>query len=176
MSISEALDRLSKAKGVRALIDAHQKAARAVLSARRSDASLGALARVWREAMRMADQMKAEGTPAAERQAFIATALREAWPKTREEPWHYLCQQCDDTGWVFKTCVQGSCGRPFTLPGQASDDHTGRGRCAEGHSYCQPCWCLKGQGFKRNLLKAPRPTEDAVEAAARTGKPTRAGR
>lgn len=137
----------------------------------------GPLASVFAEATRIGAQMKADGASLAERQAFVARALREAWPKGREEPWHYVCSACEDTGWRSMVCVQGSCGRPFRLPGQHDDDHTGQGRCQDGHTYVQPCTCPKGSVRRQQLLKQ-RSDQDAIEIAAKS-KPkgfTRFGR
>lgn len=136
----------------------------------------GVLAATFQEAMRMAEAMKADGQPSGVIIDAVANMLRLAWPKGREEPWHYGCDRCGDTGWVVKVCREGSCGRPFKLPKQHSDDRTGQGTCQTGHGFVEPCWCQKGLGFKRQLAKEPRPLEDAVEAAAKTSKPTRLGR
>jgi hypothetical protein len=176
--LAAALDALSRAYGAKALAKAHQKAALAVSRSRkRATRVLGPLAQAWRQALQLAEKMKAEGASASERQQYIANVVREAWPKMREEPWHYLCAACEDSGWIWHTCVNRSCGRPFKLPGQAGDDGTGQGRCQEGHTYVLPCtMCEKGRGYRRQLRKEPRQQEDAVAVAARTSKPTRAGR
>lgn len=135
----------------------------------------GALAAAFKEAMRISDQMQADGASKDDREAYVADVLHEAWPKGRKEPWIYACETCSDTGWAIRTCVQGSCGRPFKLPKQAGEDHTGRGHCAEGHTYAAPCRCAKGEAQRRSLLKERRP-EDAEAVAAKVTKPTRVGR
>lgn len=135
-----------------------------------NDPQTSQLAKTFKEAMRIAEQMKADGASKEDREAYIAGVLKASWPKGREEPWRYLCEACDDSGWVIRTCVvEGQCGRPFTLPGQASDDWTGRGRCAPGHTYAAPCSCPKGEEKRRQLLKQPRRDEDAIAVAAKTG-------
>lgn len=177
MSIQDDLEKLSKASGVKDLIDAHQRMKRSILSARRqSDSGLGPLARAWKEAIRISDQMALDGASKADRQQYVENVIRAAWPKKREEPWHYACKGCDDSGWVVKTCQRGSCGRPFSLPKQAGDDRTGKGKCVDGHSYAAPCVCEKGQGFRRSMLKEQPRTEDAMALAAKTSKPTKIGR
>lgn len=139
------------------------------------DTVTGKLAAVFKEAMRLTDRMKADGVPKDERETFVATALREAWPKSRETPWVYYCDVCSDTGWAVRTCVQGSCGRPFKLPKQHADDRTGQGKCRGGHTYAAPCDCARGEVQRRALLKERRP-EDAIDVAAKVAKPTRLGR
>jgi hypothetical protein len=135
----------------------------------------GQLAATFREAMRLSDQMKAQGATREERDAFVAKALQAAWPKGREQPWHYLCEVCGDSGWRIRTCVAQSCGRPFKLPGQASDDHTGQGTCGPNHNYAEPCWCAKGR-IQRECLFKQRAPEDVMARAAKTSKPTKVGR
>lgn len=143
-----------------------------------NDPQTSQLAATFKEAMQIAERMQADGATREERNAYVAGVLKASWPKSREEPWRYLCNTCDDAGWVFRVCVvEGQCGRPFRLPGQASDDYTGRGRCAPGHTYAVPCSCPKGEEKRRQLLKRPKTNEDdLVAAAARTSKPTRVGR
>lgn len=51
-----------------------------------SDQQLGA---TLLEALRLRDQMRAEGTPDAECKAFLARTVRAAWPFTRV--WKTLC-------------------------------------------------------------------------------------
>jgi hypothetical protein len=134
----------------------------------------GELAATFRAAMEMTAKMRAAGASREDVEAYVATALEQAWPKGRPEPWHYFCEVCNDSGWAIRTCQNRSCGRPFKLPGQSGDDHTGQGTCALGHTYAAPCDCHKGEERRRQLLKQRRP-EDAVEMAVRS-KPTRLGR
>lgn len=158
--------------------EAHQQLRKAVPALRRkAHAAEGQLAAAFREAMQYVDQQREAGVPRDERLKGLDAVLREAWPKGRVEPWKYLCERCGDTGWEPKQCTSATpCGRPFTLPGQASDDGTGRGRCAPNHDYVVPCWCEKGQGFRRGLMKQPRPVSgDDFTQAGRT-KPTKVGR
>lgn len=136
--------------------------------------TFGVLAQTYQAAMVYWDQQKAAGVPLAERLDGLEKTLRAAWPFTRV--WHYVCEECSDTGWQPGICVQGSCGRPFKLPKQRADDWTGRGRCVDGHSFVRPCWCAKGRAFHRQLMHEQAP-EDAVAVAAKTRKTmTRLGR
>ncbi len=150
---------------------------RIVSKARRKfEQELGPLARTYIAAMHHWDVQKADGVSTEERLEGLEKTLRVAWPQGREEPWHYACQECSDTGWTFGACVRGSCGRPFTLPGQRLDDKTGKGRCTDGHSYVKPCFCAKGDLF-RQALSRNNPSASAVEKAARTSRPiSRMGR
>lgn len=134
----------------------------------------GQLAATFREAMRLGDEMRAKGVSKDEREVFVAQALKAAWPKGREEPWHYVCEACGDMGWRVRMCASRSCGRPFKLPGQSGEDKTGQGQCREGHTYAEPCMCAKGQQQRRLLWKERAP-EDAIAVAAKS-RPTRVGR
>lgn len=134
------------------------------------------LSAVFTEAMRIVDRMRDDGASKEDRETYVADVLREAWPKGRSEPWRYFCEPCGDTGWLYKTCIHGSCGRPFKLPKQKDDDRTGRGQCTEGHSYVEPCACHKGDERRRQLMKEGPSSEDAMAVAARVTKPTRVGR
>lgn len=139
-------------------------------------APLGPLATAFKDAMVMAAQMRENGVVEADIRQGIENVLRDAWVKGRDEPWHYTCRVCDDSGWQIKTCTHRSCGRPFRLPGQHSDDQTGQGTCRGEHSYAEPCACERGQAQRRALLKQ-RTVDDAVSAAAKTtSKFTRLGR
>lgn len=142
---------------------------------RKADVEEGPLAQTFREAMRLWDAQKAQGVTFAERQAGLAKSLKAAWPQVRE--WKYLCNRCDDTGWEPGICTpQTPCGRPFKLPGQHSDDYTGQGRCSPGHTYVTPCWCEKGQGMRRQLMKQPKPMAAGDFQQAAKTKPTKVGR
>lgn len=140
----------------------------------KATATEGRLARVFRDAMVTWDQMKADGQPLEARVRGMTALLRDAWPFTRA--WHYLCDGCADSGWMFGVCTpETPCGRPFRFPGQRINDHTGRGRCAPGHSYVRPCFCAKGQAFHAALYAAQSKPEDFAQAG-KTKSPTRVGR
>jgi hypothetical protein len=170
------LDALAKASSAGELVAAHRTVTRETLARRKAaQRALGPLAETFKAAMEVSEKMRAEGVPRSDREAYVANVLREAWPKGRPEPWHYHCEDCSDTGWASRTCQHRSCGRPFKLPGQAGDDRTGQGTCTPGHSYVEPCRCVKGEERRRQLLKQRRP-EDVVDMAARGLKFTKVGR
>lgn len=127
-------------------------------------ASEGVLAQTYMEALRLAQVAREGGASREEAQEIITKALKEAWPKARVEPWHYYCEECSDTGWQIKICTpETPCGRPFTLPGAASDDYTGRGRCGPRHTYAHPCYCARGRKIYTALFDRQAPsTEDEL--------------
>lgn len=178
--VDEAVNTLAKAETPAELVKAHRTVGKAVSASRRKQlADLGPLARAYTEAMTIMDAQKAEGVPFEERIKGLEQVIRTFWPQGREAPWVYLCQRCDDTGWEFRTCTaETPCGRPFTLPRQRSDDYTGRGRCTPNHPYVVPCWCEKGQAFRRGLLKetAPAKPEDFAQAGKSKKGFTKVGR
>jgi len=109
-----------------------------------------------------ADQLrrKALETGATKEQAndIVAQALQQAWPRGREEPWHYLCETCSDSGW-----------RVYQCPGDAS---CGRKNPHLAHEYVTTCWCPKGAALKVK----PRGEEDELAKVGKTVKPSRFGR
>lgn len=139
---------------------------------KRAEKTYGPLAQTVMEAIRIFNADKADGVPPDECHARMERTLRAAWPQTRA--WKYYCDACSDTGWLARTCFNRSCGRPFKLPGQRSDDYTGQGRCTEGHEYVQPCSCAKGDERRRSLTRQPT-QDDEITRAGRSSKPTRFG-
>lgn len=126
------------------------------------------------EATELFRQLIAGGTPRAEALKSLEAVIREAWPKPhdRTEPWHFVCEDCSDTGWEHHVCTpQKPCGRPFRLPGQSAQDYTSRGRCTHGHTYVRPCWCVKGQAKRDALLGRRRQDEDFTEAGKAKPQP-----
>jgi|ERR1051326_6366412 hypothetical protein len=117
------------------------------------------IVQIYREAMRIWGEMKAQGVPLADRVNGLAKTLRTVWPQTRE--WKYLCQACSDYGLRMSDC-----------PGDAT---CGRLRAHLPHEFGTPCWCSAGVRFKAK----PKTEDDALAIAAKTAKPkgfTRAGR
>ena len=113
--------------------------------------------------------MRKDGASATEIAQVTERIVRERWPF--ERAWKYLCEACDDTGWIFGICTPDrACGRPFSLPGHRLNDYTGRGKCTPGHTYYRPCWCSKGQAIRAGLEKRNRP-EDFTQAG-KTSKPS----
>jgi hypothetical protein len=54
-------------------------------------------------------------------------ALRKALPPARDEPWHFACDLCEDTGW-----------EPYGCPGDAT---CGRKFRHAAHHYVRACPC-----------------------------------
>ncbi len=127
------------------------------------------LGQICAELVDIARQMKADGASEAERQAYIERGIRSAWPQVRV--WKYLCDDCSDSGWQHQRCTpRQPCGRSFTLPGQHSDDYTGRGRCSPGHDYARPCHCLKGRQRYSDLHRM-RAQDDVTQVGRGASKP-----
>lgn len=115
------------------------------------------LANTIRDAIAERDTLKAKGLDALELAKGFEAVVRQVWPFTRA--WHYLCEDCRDTGLEIVVCVGagGLCGR--------RQEHT-------AHEYGRPCWCKKGAAFR-----APEVTpDDAIAKAAKVSKPSRFGR
>lgn len=167
--LREAEQRLADAKSAHELARGHGQLTRAISAVRASrEPRYGMLAQTFIAQMKTWDAQKCDGVSREERIKGLQVALRDAWPQTRE--WKHLCRRCEDLGWVFQTCTaEHHCGRPFRLPGQHSDDHTGQGRCQEGHAFVSPCGCSKGQAFRRGLDKSKAPV-DAEKDFAQAGK------
>lgn len=148
------------------------KSVKEILRSRRAAHKVdGVLAQTYVAAMHIWDAQKEQGVTIAERQAGLEKSLRAAWPQTRE--WHYLCVQCDDTGFEFRVCREGArCGRQFKLPGSHADDHTGRGNCGDTHNYMVPCRCSKGRDISAGLHKQPLPSVASDFTQAGRTKPT----
>lgn len=134
---------------------------------KRHDPVAGKLSKVIAEAFTELEEMKQNGVDGPTRAKIFEGIVRDVWPTARE--WKYLCEECSDTGWVSGICRPGArCGRPFKLDGQQSGDYTGQGRCVDGHSYANPCFCEKG----RKIWKAlhPRSQQTEGDELAKVGK------
>jgi hypothetical protein len=104
------------------------------------------LVKTFIEADRFRRAALADGASHEDANAIVATALREAWPRGREEPWRYNCEACEDSGW-----------RPFSCGG---DSLCGRRNRHHPHTYVDPCQCAKGQAF------LPKAQDETSELAA----------
>lgn len=125
----------------------------------------GPLAQTFQKAMEFWDAQKAEGGSFEERVEGLERTLRAAWPQ--ERPWHYICDECSDTGAIIMNSTPATpCGRPFRLPGARPDDWTGRGRCTPNHTYLRPCFCPKGDKYRR--IGEERPQQDFKSAGKGT--------
>lgn len=143
-TFTAALAQLAAATTHAELLEARRVLQRALRRKRKADGqALGSLAQTYAAAIDAWDQQKAAGASFDERTANLERTLRAAWPQ--ERAWHYICQRCDDTGWIYGECsTLTPCGRPFALPKQRMDDFTGRGKCLAGHAFIRPCLCAKG--------------------------------
>jgi hypothetical protein len=124
--------------------------------------------------------MKAAGATLEARVRGLAAMLRGVWPFTRE--WHYVCDACDDTGWVLHHCRRGArCPGISTRidgPGLAPGKY--RRLCAQHpdsdyeHDYVSMCFCARGQA----LRVQPKAEADFAEAGKSPKKSgfTQAGR
>lgn len=176
-NIADVLDRLAQANTPSDLVEASKALKRSIRGKRKQQAKeWGPLAQTYQAAMQAWDDQKAAGATREELIANLEKTLRAAWPQVR--PWQFLCRECGDLGYVFAECTPGTpCGRTFRLPGAASDDYTGRGRCAPGHSYVRPCEsCEKGQRFLAGLMKTPQRGPDDFTQAGKSKGFTRMGR
>ena len=87
----------------------------------------------------------------------IEAVLRDVWPVRKLSKFQPACAQCDDTGYVERTCSR--------------DLRCGRERChkqhpAWEHAYVEPCGCPAGDK-KRTRQRS---TEDALAAVGKTQK------
>jgi len=146
---------------------------------RKNPEGTGRLARLYREALQYMDAQKAAGVPFLDRIKGLDQVLRSAWPQGRE--WHYLCEQCNDTGLVVSVCRKGArCNGISTRtdsPGQQPGKY--RRLCALNpnsdyeHDYSAPCWCAAGGRWRQK----PPSTDDGTNVGKSKPKPwSRAGR
>lgn len=78
---------------------------------------------------------------AADGDAVLEAAVRRSWPFRRD--WHYVCADCDDTGWQWLVCTLTTrCGRSFC------QQHDERYR----HGYVVPCNCAKGDAHRPKAM------------------------
>lgn len=124
-------------------------------------------------ALKMRENMRADGVSEADLAAGFEQVVRAVWPKGRE--WHYYCEQCSDTGLVMAMCKPGArCNGistrtdgPFEPPGKYQR------LCAKfpdsdyEHEYGVPCICRNGSRFKH----LPKAEGDDLGDAARKPKP-----
>jgi hypothetical protein len=114
------------------------------------------LYRIGTEAMNYWDALRANGASIPDATKSLEAVLREYLTLTRE--WKYLCSHCDDYGLVMGTC--------------SGDATCGRDQPHLPHSFGTPCWCERGNKFRKKLPADP----DDFAQAGRTRKPTRMGR
>lgn len=155
-AVYAALDALSQAHGPRALVEAHRRLQRSVARTRRAATDERQMANVIMAAVDLRLRLKADGATGAELEDGLAAVVREAWPKHRPEPWHYLCATCADSGLELRICHDGKgCGLAEGKP----HEHP--------HEYGVPCFCSLGHRFRERRPQV----DDAITAAARTARP-----
>jgi hypothetical protein len=137
----------------------------------------GRLAEAYREAMQIMDRQKADGVPFMERMKGLDAVLRAVWPFTRE--WHYVCQECHDTGLVMLVCQRGNRCDGISTRTDGPNQQPGKylrfcGKDPDGeyeHDYGRACYCSLGARFRSR----PKPTPDDFQSAGKS-KFTRVGR
>ena len=157
--LKTALDELSQAHGPKELALAHGRLQASIRRKRQKlTSTLGPLASAVEECLVIRDQMKASGVTGDTLNAGMAEVLKQHWPRQRQEPWHYVCERCCDSGAEHFECPEQKCDRDFPHG---------------PHSFIRPCFCPKGRRFQEK----PPPTQaDSLEKAAKPTKPTRWGR
>lgn len=134
---------------------------RTVARKKRRDPEARTLGAIIMLAVKEAQEMVASGANKAEVAASLEQVVREHWPRGRDEPWRYLCDDCSDSGWQVLTCQRdaGTC--------QRTKPHA-------PHDYLAPCWCAKGRAI---VLKPQRSDVDELASVGKTSrKPSRFGR
>jgi len=139
---------------------AHAALRREALAARRDPVAQTFGAVIMRAVDEAAALRQAGADPAAVA-AGLEAVVREHWvkPHGRTEPWRYLCEDCEDTGWRRQSCVGRGCGLANDRPHYP-------------HEYVQPCWCDKGRARQP---KAPAAV-DTLASVGKVSKPTRWGK
>jgi hypothetical protein len=120
--------------------------------------SSGTLAESIRIAMDQFHQQQAAGASLDEARENLARTVRAAWPRRRIEPWHYICDTCQDTGWREQDCPARDCGRR---------------RPHAAHFFVRPCVCARGLAVRATIEK-PTPA-DIGDAGAGRKRLTRLG-
>ena len=161
--------------------EAHGILRKAIYTQRRREKAVdGPLAQTFVVAMRIWDSEKADGVSKPERVAHLEKSLRAAWPQGRE--WKYLCDRCQDTGLVVRTCHRGERCNGVSLRADSAFQPHGKYRrlCTHDpdstytHEYGVACWCEKGKRFDVDAMPKTGGGDDFTKS---TNRPmTRAGR
>lgn len=130
-------------------------------------------------ALREKKNQRELGATHEEAEENFEKTIRAAWPKMRDEPWHYLCDRCDDTGFIRRVCEPGNrCEGWSTYKSSATmpDGKYKRRLCTLPHAgnythdYVSFCSCPKGEMMRPKQKQA----SDFTEAAKTPKrKPTR---
>jgi hypothetical protein len=106
----------------------------------------GKISRAVAEGLKLRGELLAGGMAQEEADRIVGQGLKAAWAG-RDEPWHYYCEKCTDTGWIIEP------------PGYAARQRLERlyGANAQAQDYmqaCDPChW--------RDKKRAERPRDAA---------------
>lgn len=82
-------------------------------------------------------------------QVRIEQTLR-ALPPAREEPWHFECSYCSDTGWEDREC-------------DGEHRMCGRAKTHAAHVYASPCSCRETNATFQRHHRVPRGRETYAE-------------
>ena len=138
------------------------------------------LSATLKQAMRHCRAMKDDGASLEDCHTYLERVLRLSWPKARTEPWHYLCDDCNDTGWRLRVCAAGCrCDGISTRTDDARQKPMAYKRlCVSDdeeytHEYVEPCRCAAGDA---RLSKPIAHVEDFARAGKVTSRPQRLGK
>lgn len=122
----------------------------------------GLISRAVREGLILRKQLLADGMAEAEADRIVGHALKKAWQTSvkseREDPWHYYCAHCKDTGWII---------------GPPSAQEQQRLQCLYGDNpqhqdymtKCDPCRWIERERAQRRKLAG---IEEGLVAAGQT--------
>ncbi len=117
----------------------------------------GELARAVLGAVKIRRQMRDDGASVEECDKYLEGVLRASWPKGRVETWHYMCQECRDTGLVMHECTPTNRCDGISTRVDHPKDKPGKYQrlCVRdptySHDYGVPChYCERGSRFRQN--------------------------
>ncbi len=117
----------------------------------------GELAQTVLGAVKIRRQMRDDGASVEECDHYLEGVLRSSWPKGRVEQWHYLCDECRDTGLVMLECTPTNRCDGISTRIDHWRDKPGKYQrlCVRdptySHDYGVPCRCLRGDRFRQNF-------------------------
>ena len=131
------------------------------------------LSKAIEDALKIREQMRDDGATPADLAAGFERVVRDVWPTVRE--WHYLCEQCSDTGLVLYVCAPGRRCNGISTRIDGPHEQPGKYRrlCAlhpeadYTHEYGEPCDCKFGSRFR----STPKSDRDVLQDAAMKPKP-----